>query len=232
MVVMRHQLPDGTVWRTTYFHMTHILENVTGIAYLGIKEAGADANGQAAATRASAQAAIDTLLASTNPSDIAKLTLMQSSALAKIGTEGDSTGPHLHFNVTRGASNTPVNIFHWINAVQPNFQFTGDVGGKSDMDLRWNTEANTIVNVAERIAAVRQDKRNADGSYYLENGHRVGENVAYAWSADGTVGERVVWDPDNNGWFKWDIAANTWATTSGHRQKWSLIDGIYQFSSF
>jgi hypothetical protein len=55
-----------------------------------------------------------------------------------------------------------------------------------------STSARTLVNDSQRIAVVCQDKRNADGSYYLENGHRVAENVAYAWNADGTVGERVV----------------------------------------
>ncbi len=56
-----------------------------------------------------------------------------------------------------------------------------------------SASACSLVNDSQRIAMVRQDKRNADGSYYLENGHRVAENVAYAWNADGTVGERVVW---------------------------------------
>lgn len=67
---------------------------------------------------------------------------------------------------------------------------------------------------------------NADGSYYLEDGHRVAENLAYAWKAGVPLEqmERVVWMhqlPDGrvvDGWLsvdlsrKWNSQTQTWET--------------------
>jgi hypothetical protein len=54
-----------------------------------------------------------------------------------------------------------------------------------------------------------------------------------AWEDGKTPEEmtRVAWDPDSNAWFKWDVVQNTWAVEAGYRQKWSLVDGQFKFSS-
>jgi hypothetical protein len=38
-LILRHALPDGTQWFTTFYHLTNILENVTGISYIGLQQA-------------------------------------------------------------------------------------------------------------------------------------------------------------------------------------------------
>ena len=186
-VILRHTLPDGTIWRTTYFHMTHILEGITGIAYIGDKEAtrtGVNSS-EASAGKDKAQLAINALIAQGKE-------LLQNTTLGKVGTEGDSTGPHLHFQVDIG-TNQSVDLFHWISTKQPGFTLNGMVGNKN-LELHWSDIANAMVNDSEHIAMHRVNILD-------ENNIIVGaENLAFAFESGLDINHmiKVVWK--NNNW--------------------------------
>lgn len=208
-VVIRHTLPDGTVWRSTYYHMTHILENLTGVHYMGTKEAAAKgANTEAeAAKRAAAQQAIDSFIANGQ-------VLTQGMNLGTVGSEGDSTGPHLHFQ-ENFADGSPIDLFRWTNALQPGFAVSGNVDGKT-MTMHWDDTAMALVNNEDGILMQRVNVvdtgGNATGS----------ENIAYAWTTDPTQRQRLVWIHELNdgtvvdAWLnmdhtkKWNSSSRTW----------------------
>jgi hypothetical protein len=82
---------------------------------------------------------------------------------------------------------------------------------------------------------VRQDKRNADGSYFLDaNGKHVGENIAYAWKAGVPLEqmERVVWqsvgfNQQGQQQFAW-MSVNP---INGVTSVWRKKDGVFGFVS-
>jgi len=159
-----------------------------------------------------AQAAIDALIAKNE-------ILKQGSDLGLVGTEGDSSGPHLHFQVDKN-DGTPVNLFRWANVMQPGFTATGKVGGKT-LTMHWDDAVMALVNNEEKIAMKRLDV--VDGQ-----GKATGaENIAFAWQNGQTVEQmqRIKWDADNNGWYQWNADNNSWTTNSANmRMKWTGSD--------
>lgn len=185
LVILRHEA-NGVTWETKYIHMTNILESLTGVTYHAPKQAqvGGISKEVAAAEMTAAQAAIRALYGTEIDTGI---------QLGKVGTEGDSTGPHLHFQINLiGSQKAPVNLFKWINSIQNGITAQGNVGGKSLGQLQWNADANALVNSTEKIIMQRMDVVDSTGKVTGS------ENVAYAWHADPAQRKRVVWKTISN----------------------------------
>ncbi len=189
-VVIRHTTASGATWYSQFEHMTHILEAVTGISYVSKKDAAllpAEERLAADQARAAAQAAINAYIARSE-------VVGQDVQIGRLGNEGSyTTGSHLHFSVYHADRQTPVNLYHWLNAQQPGIVHLAQVGGKTvDLSFTWDDTAVALVNAAERIALRSVDVPDdaSDSSDHIKP-----ERWAYAWEDGKTLEQmtRVVW---------------------------------------
>ncbi len=225
-VIVRHQTDDGRVWYTQYEHMTHILEDVTGVTYIGTKEAASKnlspaEQTKAAQDRAEAKLAIAHYIAYAKEHQIP---FQQGAVFGKLGNEGPATsGSHIHMAVYDADGNS-IDQFRWADLHQPGITVMASVEGRN-MSLQWDAGAEALVYASERIAIQRVQTVDA-------NGRAVVSHVAYAWEAGKSVEEmqRVVWvkiGTNNSGQdvFAWQSTSPINGTTSIWRKK----DGVYEF---
>lgn len=219
-VIMEHTT-GGVKWYSVYEHMTHILEGLTGVSYIGKEEANhlnySDAQkADAAAQRKNAQDAINALIEKMRKEG---KSFTQGTDLAKVGNEGASEGAHLHFHVYTGSR--PVDLVYWASEMQKGFPVSATVGGKF-LGLRWNSSARALVNETDMIAMQRVDTHQTiDGKDTV-----IAENLAFAWQAGKKVEEmeRVVWvkkkfiDDEGKQQDK-----ETWIMASDQNQRWNGI---------
>jgi predicted nucleic acid-binding Zn-ribbon protein len=208
-VAIQYDNLDGTHYKITTYHMTHIFEDLTGITYLGAQEArvqGADENAEAV-KRANAQAAINALITQV-------LHVSADARLGKVGDEGYSFGYHLDFRIHL-SDGTPVNTYRWADAMQPGFPVKGTVGNK-ELTMHWSDGAMTLVNDAEQIAMKRVNIRND------ENEVTGAENLAYAWESGKQIGQmtRVMWDEGTGAWYEVDMNGTLVSNDDGKKHIW------------
>ncbi len=226
-VVIRHTTASGATWYSQFEHMTHILEVVTGTSYISKKDAAllpAEERLAADQARAAAQAAIDAYIARSE-------VVGQDVQIGRLGNEGSyTTGSHLHFSVYHADKQTPVNLYRWLDAQQPDIVHLAQVGGKTvDLSFIWDEAAVALVNAAERIAL-----RNVDVADPGTGDGIKPERWAYAWEDGKTLEQmtRVVWQKigtDSSG-----RAAFAWVSVESLGDPlsiWCKKDGIYSFIS-
>lgn len=206
-VYMKHTTPDGNVWYSNYHHLTHILEALTGVAYVATTEAVRNSIDPLTTEtdRARAQTAIDALIAQ-------NLTLPQHATLELIGTEGDSDGPHLHLD-SYLADNTPVNLFGWADAMQPGFTISGTAGGKT-LNMQWEKTEMSLMNTTEGILIERNNITDASGTIIDA------ENITYAWDHSTATKIQISWQPmqyanESEAKYRWLRTDNTLLEWSG-----------------
>jgi hypothetical protein len=215
-VIVNHRLPDGTMWETVYWHMTHILEGVTNLSYKGGKEAkAAGLNSETEmVNRSKVQSYIQGLINEKSP----LLNLKQGTTLGLVGTEGDSTDFHLYFVVRRNGK--AVNNFGWVNEMQNGFAFSAPITVDKKLSFQWNYDLHALVNDNERIVIQRDNIVVQEWSDEEKKMVAIERpiNVAYAWEAGKSIDqmERVVWDAKRGVWVKAseaDIPMKRWDPT-------------------
>lgn len=216
--VVIESVVDGRTFWTIYYHMTHILEDLSGIQYLGVKEA--DAAGVDAATantqRALAESSLRALIGTE---------LKAGGSLAKVGTEGDSSNFHLHFSggVFVDGKLTPVNLFHWSDSIQKGFPVSGIIGGKN-MTVSWQDGVNAMGNATEGIIMDRVNIYNAS------NVVTGAENRAYSWDLNSNNRRRLKWNGDTAQWCEVN-SDNEYVIQNGMKNIWrkNPATGLFEF---
>lgn len=184
-VILKHKTPSGRIWYTQYEHMTNILEGLTGIAYIGKKEAAGlspEAQTSAAETRAHAQAILTTMAQSS-------MWLEQGSDMAKLGNEGAyTTGSHIHQSLYDESGN-PIDQYKWANEWQPGITHSADAGNKEKLTFAWDTTVNALVDRSNGIAMQRVNAYDNEGKV------TGGVNLAFALEGVNVPAmRRIVWE--------------------------------------
>ena len=149
--------------------------------------------------------------------------------LAKVGTEGDSDGFHLHLSETvfHGTQTDPVNLFHWADSIQPGFVVSGIVGGKQ-MNVVWQSEINASGNRSEGVIMNRANVLNPAGEI------SGAENQAYSWNMDVNQRKRIAWTRNSilnqDMWLQADVNGQIFRPEPGKALQWlKNPNGVFEW---